>query len=210
MFQEIESEASPAAQSTPQSPPATQSTPQSPPATQTPSQSTPDTRSITNTLFNRSRPKRNANENLTTEVLQSVQNHFKRPAITNDRFDIYGANVAAKLRDLPKHQRILAEKIINETLFLAEMETLTISHQVMDSTSVRFNNYGYNVPSPVAHTPSPVGNNPSPVPYQNSNYDYQTHPGSQSILKTPIMHTSQQDQSQPMQNTAATFLSNFT
>lgn len=210
MFQEIESEASPAAQSTPQSPPATQSPPQSPPATQTTSQSTPDTRSITNTLFNRSRPKRNANENLTTEVLQSVQNHFKRPAITNDRFDIYGANVAAKLRDLTKHQRILAEKIINETLFLAEMETLTISHQVMDSTSVRFNNYGYNVPSSVAHTPSPVGNNPSPVPYQNSKYDYQTHPGSQSILQTPIMHTSQQDQSQQMQNTAATFLSNFT
>ncbi|CAH4036703.1 unnamed protein product [Pieris brassicae] len=54
---EIESEASPAAQSTPQSPPATQSAQQSPPATQTTSQSTPDTRSITNTLFNRSRPK---------------------------------------------------------------------------------------------------------------------------------------------------------
>ncbi|VVD05954.1 unnamed protein product [Leptidea sinapis] len=104
-----------------ESPPATQSTQQSPPATQTTSQSTPDTRSITNTLFNRSRPKRNANENLTTQVFQSVQNHFKRPAITNDRFDIYGANVAAKLRDLTKHQRILAEKLINETLFLAEV-----------------------------------------------------------------------------------------
>ncbi|CAH4034406.1 unnamed protein product [Pieris brassicae] len=191
--EEIESEASPAAQSTPQSPPATQSTQQSPPATQTTSQSTPDTRSITNTLFNRSRPKRYANENLTTQVLQSVQNHFKRPAITNDRFYIYGANVAAKLRDLTKRERILAEKIINETLFLAEMKNLTISHQVMDSTSLRFNNYGYNVPSPVAHTPSPVGNNPSPVPYQNSNYDFQTHPGSQSILQTPIMQTSQQD-----------------
>ncbi|XP_045532798.1 uncharacterized protein LOC123720294 [Pieris brassicae] len=56
--EEIESEASPAAQSTP----ATQSTQQSPPATQTTSQSTPDTHSITNTLFNRSRPKSNANE----------------------------------------------------------------------------------------------------------------------------------------------------
>jgi hypothetical protein len=35
-----------------------------------------------------------------------------------------------KLRELPKEQRILAEKIINETLFLAEMGHLTASHSV--------------------------------------------------------------------------------
>ncbi|XP_050683952.1 uncharacterized protein LOC126978880, partial [Leptidea sinapis] len=134
----------------------------------------------------------NANENLTTEVLQSVQNHLKRPAIVNDRFDIFGANVAAKLRDITKQQRILAEKVINETLFLTEMENFTISHQVTDSSSVRFTNYSYNVPSPVSHTPSPVH-------YQNSNFE-----GSQSILQT-----SQQGQSQPIQNSAANFLSSF-
>lgn len=35
-----------------------------------------------------------------------------------------------KLQELPKEQRIIAEKIINETLFLAEMGSLTISHTV--------------------------------------------------------------------------------
>ncbi|XP_045761834.1 uncharacterized protein LOC123865057 [Maniola jurtina] len=188
------SQSSPAAQSTSESSPAAQSTSQSPTATQ----STPETRSIANTSFNRSCSKRNANEILTTEVLQSVQNHFKRPAISNE----FGANVAAKLRDLTKHQRILAEKIINETLFLAEMENLTISHQVTDSTSVRFTNYSYNVPSPVSHTPSPDLNIPSP--YQNSNFEIQTHLGSQSILQT-----SQQVQSQQIQNSAAAYLTTF-
>lgn len=35
-----------------------------------------------------------------------------------------------KLRDLAKEQRILAENIINEALFLAEMDTLTIGHKI--------------------------------------------------------------------------------
>ncbi|XP_072387375.1 uncharacterized protein [Diabrotica undecimpunctata] len=62
------------------------------------------------TSFKRKRSKTTENEKLTTEVLQTVQNHFKKPTATNDRFDIFGANVAAKLRDLTKHQRILAQK----------------------------------------------------------------------------------------------------
>lgn len=64
-------------------------------------------------------------QTLTNEVLLSVQDHFKRPLPQDDRFDIFGENVAMKLRDLAKEQRILAENIINEALFLAEMDTLT-------------------------------------------------------------------------------------
>ncbi|XP_072398310.1 uncharacterized protein [Diabrotica undecimpunctata] len=131
------------------------------------------------TSFKRKRSKTTENEKITTEVLQTVQNHLKKPTATNDRFDIFGANVAAKLRDLTKHQRILAEKIINETLFHAEMENLTMSHQVIDSNNIgSTRNYANNFPLPVSHTPnycntSPSVTNSSPVPsaisdeYQN-------------------------------------------
>lgn len=77
--------------------------------------------------------KRNSNtldQTLTNEVLLSVQDHFKRPVPQDDHFDIFGKNVAMKLRDLAKEQRILAENIINEALFLAKMDTLTIGHTI--------------------------------------------------------------------------------
>ncbi|KAG5884837.1 hypothetical protein JTB14_004255 [Gonioctena quinquepunctata] len=84
--------------------------------------------------------KRNAdtsNDNLTADVLRSVQNHFKKPVHNNDRFDIFGTNVAAKLRDLTEQQRIFAEKLIVETSFEAEMENLTTFYRVMDPPNVR-------------------------------------------------------------------------
>ncbi|CAG4965957.1 unnamed protein product [Parnassius apollo] len=42
-----------------------------------------------------------------------------------------------KLRDLPKEQRILAERIINEALFLAEMDKLTIDHKISDRATIQ-------------------------------------------------------------------------
>ncbi|KAL9708320.1 hypothetical protein quinque_011838 [Culex quinquefasciatus] len=47
---------------------------------------------------------------------------YQPPA--EDRFDVYGRNVAMKLRQLPNDQRMLAEKAINDVLFEAEMGTL--------------------------------------------------------------------------------------
>lgn len=82
--------------------------------------------------------KRKSEAALTKHVLLSVQNHFKRSASQDDRYDIFGKGVALKLRDLEKTQRLLAEKIINDTLFEAEMGKLTISHRVMSSTTTRF------------------------------------------------------------------------
>lgn len=76
------------------------------------------------------RPRPTRKNTLTDEVLRSVNDHFKRPRNVDDRFDVYGKNIGMKLRELPKQQRILAEKIINETLFLAEMGSLTMSHSV--------------------------------------------------------------------------------
>nr|CAI5851484.1 unnamed protein product [Callosobruchus analis] len=74
------------------------------------------------------RRKRNASDSmdLSNAVLQSVNEHFKRPPVKEDHIDIFGKNVAMVLRELPKQQRLLAEKIINDTLFQAEMDTLTL------------------------------------------------------------------------------------
>ncbi|CAG4995274.1 unnamed protein product [Parnassius apollo] len=81
--------------------------------------------------------KRNLNQTLTNDVLLTVQDHFKSPVQRDDRFNIFGKNVAMKLRDLPKEQRILAEGIINEALFLAEMDKLTIDHKISDRATIQ-------------------------------------------------------------------------
>jgi hypothetical protein len=75
--------------------------------------------------------------------LETIEHHFKRPKTKEDRYDIFGKNVALKMRDISSHtQRLLAEKLINDALFMAEMGHLSVSHSVngsVDNTSsVRF------------------------------------------------------------------------
>lgn len=65
-------------------------------------------------------------EALVNEVLLTVKEHFKKPRTTEDRFDVICKTVAMKLRELPKHQMLIAEKLINDTLFQAEMGNLTL------------------------------------------------------------------------------------
>lgn len=63
-------------------------------------------------------------DQLTNDVLLSVRGHFKRPAptsATEDRYDLLGKSIAIKLRSIEKPQRLIAEKIINDPLFDAEM-----------------------------------------------------------------------------------------
>ncbi|RVE45937.1 hypothetical protein evm_009410 [Chilo suppressalis] len=92
--------------------------------TPTPNRSTPTP------ISSHRRPRKNK---LTKEVLKSVNYHFKRPKQPDNRFEVFGKNVGMKLQELPKEQGILAEKIINETLFLAEMGSLTLSHTVREN-----------------------------------------------------------------------------
>lgn len=91
-------------------------------------------RSIDLPQHNHPRPSKKSlsDQELTNDVLLSAKNHFKKPIKQDDRFDIFGKNVAIKLRDLEKNQRILSEKIINEALFEAEIGQLTTSHKVMN------------------------------------------------------------------------------
>ncbi|KAG8314511.1 hypothetical protein J6590_091426 [Homalodisca vitripennis] len=78
------------------------------------------------TLLKRMTPTQQAT--LTGELLQTVNEHFKRPRPSEDRHDIFGKNVANVLREVLVPQRILAEKFINDVLFHAQISTLTSSH----------------------------------------------------------------------------------
>ncbi|KAL1516263.1 hypothetical protein ABEB36_000182 [Hypothenemus hampei] len=81
-----------------------------------------------------SRPsKRNAAS--CNSILQTIDEHFKKPKVKEDRYDICGKNVSFKLRDMSsKTQQLLAEKLINEVLFMAEMNQLTLSHTISASS----------------------------------------------------------------------------
>ena len=55
-----------------------------------------------------------------------MRDHFKRPSVQEDRYDLVGKIIAIKLRGLKKRQRLMAEKIIDDVLFEAEMDSLPI------------------------------------------------------------------------------------
>ncbi|XP_021925314.1 uncharacterized protein LOC110832535 [Zootermopsis nevadensis] len=99
-------------------------------------------------------PKRMASDKCDS-VLQTIEDHFKKPTLKDDRYDIFGKNVSMKLRDLTNNtQRLLAEKIINEALFLAEMVQLTLSHCINASST--FNTPQYSNPNFINSVPPPV------------------------------------------------------
>ncbi|XP_060847738.1 uncharacterized protein LOC132927255 [Rhopalosiphum padi] len=81
---------------------------------------------------------------LTTEVLVSVRDHFKRPKIEEDRFDVISKGFAMRLRELEKRQRIIAEKLINDILFEAEMGSLTLNHKFTTAAETTSSFYSRN------------------------------------------------------------------
>lgn len=65
-------------------------------------------------------------------MLESVQDHFKRPRnLTEDRCDVFGKNVAMKLRTLDSNKAFIVEKLINDLLFEAEIGHLTTDHPTL-------------------------------------------------------------------------------
>lgn len=57
-----------------------------------------------------------------------MRDHFKRPKMEEDRYDVIAKGFAMRLRELEKRQRIISEKLINDILFEAEMGSLTSNH----------------------------------------------------------------------------------
>lgn len=123
-----------------------------------------------------------------------MNNHFKRPASApEDRYDLLGRSIAMKLRSLDKRQRLIAEKIINDTLFDAEMGNLN-TEAILNRRSLNF------VSSP---TPS-LSRTPSPSPSLVQQYYTQPHTHTASVVPqiqpcvSPIQQYNTQQQRYPI------------
>ncbi|XP_050668606.1 uncharacterized protein LOC126967941 [Leptidea sinapis] len=113
-----------------------------------------EARSTSSNNNNSSRPPKpcktkRKDESLANEVLESVRDHFKRPRpiVTEDRCDIIGKNVAMKLRALDAKQIIVAEKLINDLLFEAEIGNLTPEHAYINMRDILKQNQRSYVPA---------------------------------------------------------------
>ncbi|XP_050298435.1 uncharacterized protein LOC126737550 [Anthonomus grandis grandis] len=80
----------------------------------------------------RSRPGKNNYDSLIKDVLTTVQEHSKRPRTEEDCFAVFGKSVAMKLREVDKRQSLIAEKIINDVIFEAELGGLTLQHRCVN------------------------------------------------------------------------------
>ncbi|XP_050676765.1 uncharacterized protein LOC126973481 isoform X1 [Leptidea sinapis] len=113
-----------------------------------------EARSTSSNNNNSSRPPKpcktkRKDESLANEVLESVRDHFKRPRpiVTEDRCDIIGKNVAMKSRALDAKQIIVAEKLINDLLFEAEIGNLTPEHAYINMRDILKQNQRSYVPA---------------------------------------------------------------
>lgn len=79
-----------------------------------------------------------------TEVLLSVRDHFKRPKMNEDRYDVSAKGFAMRLRELEKRQRIIAEKLMNDILFEGEMGNLTLNHKLTTAAETTSSCYARN------------------------------------------------------------------
>lgn len=105
-----------------------------------------------------------------------MRDHFKRPvpiSAPEDRYDLLGRSIAIKLRSIEKRQRLMAEKIINDTLFDAEMGNLS-TESFRSPRNFTF------IPSP---SPSPISRTPSSSP--SLIQQYYTHPQTYTTSSAP-------------------------
>lgn len=153
--------------------------------------------------------KRNRNDDLSKDVLLSVRDHFKKPQTVEDRYDFFGKTVAIRLRGLENRKGLIAEKMINDILFEAEMGSLSVpirhnARHVLDhhtrssfssnsgSPSPTFINIPHSSPSSLYQLQDLQQSGPGPGPHQE------------------VQPTQESLQAEFSQNTAASFLSSFT
>lgn len=170
-------------------------------------------------------------ETITDELLESVRDYFKRPRplITEDRCDIFGKNVAMKLRALDAKQMFVAEKLINDLLFEAEMGHLTPEHAYINMRDILRQNQRSYVPAQQSrqqhyYQSSPTSNRTyTPVSFISSgspNPPCHPFPSDQHLINSPQADpysTPPIPENQPgetdvvlsIPDSAATFLHNF-
>lgn len=76
------------------------------------------------THFSTSRPPKKRPQSLSDSVLAKISNQLDDP-LQFDRFDHIAKIWAETLRTVPNEQRIIAEKVINDVLYEAQLNTLT-------------------------------------------------------------------------------------
>ncbi|KAL4126474.1 hypothetical protein QTP88_010696 [Uroleucon formosanum] len=102
-----------------------------------------------------------------------------------------GKTIAIKLRDLLKDQMLFADRIINETLFLAEMGSLTLNHRVVNTaTEIAYH-------SPITSIITFSGT-PSPILEQSTTQNQEYYNFQQSI-----------PQNVPQRNSVSDLFKNF-
>ncbi|KAF5275146.1 hypothetical protein FQR65_LT16769 [Abscondita terminalis] len=164
----------------------------------------------------RPKPKRKNEDNLVNKVLQSVNDHFKRPrdeVRKEDRHDIYCKSIASKLRELPRQQRMLAEKLMNDVIFEAEWGNLTLDYKVLN-TGPRHRRYAT---SDSSHSASPSPNMQHHQQTVSPSYPITSHSHSCSQNVQDGLHFSQRHEapgpedllSTTSTDSAASFLVNF-
>ncbi|KAJ8953479.1 hypothetical protein NQ318_023600, partial [Aromia moschata] len=81
------------------------------------------------------------NDDGTTDIMKLVGNKLESLQ-AEDAFQVFGKHVANKLRDVPSSQNAIAQKLISDVLFEAELGTLTRNFQIVDMTSQRQDDFG--------------------------------------------------------------------
>jgi len=113
------------------------------PATTPASEASTSNSHSVNTSRKLTRNKRKAvgNDDGTTEVLQVIGKKLESLQ-ADDAFQVFGKHVANKLRDVPNSQNIIAQKLISDVLFEAELGTLTRNFGIVDMKSQRQDDFG--------------------------------------------------------------------
>lgn len=72
--------------------------------------------------------KRRADTLAADDLLDTLNNQLNSDLfnVREDEYDAVGKNIAAKLRKLPETTRILTEKLLNDVMFAAQMNTITM------------------------------------------------------------------------------------
>ncbi|KAL1490302.1 hypothetical protein ABEB36_013018 [Hypothenemus hampei] len=170
----------------------------------------------------------------TTELMAVVGKKLNDIDINKkDLFDIFGQHVANKLRTLCKEQNIFAQKLINDVLFEAEMESLTRNCRVLREPQNftgghgrqqnswpqtthfqyvpnQFSQTSYSQPTIIQHIPNATMQQPmsSQIGLQQ-NISEQIRPAQHQIRVDNIQESTQGSETRSVENTGTFYLTDY-
>lgn len=147
-----------------------------------------------------SKRKRQTKVDEADEVLTMVGERLRNQK-ADDAFNIFGNNVAAKLRTLPRQTRLYTEKLINDLLFEAEMGNIDKHTKIVTSVNTPTNS---NDTNNSCNTYLPSNEYPHPATYRP--VQHQVHLSLQRPTDTqfPMTPTPQQQLYQNLETSSPT------